>query len=66
MGISVDNILRDDEANEEFRKINVDIAGVECEAKTPEVELLEAAVHIVYLQKNQYATLADYDKNYED
>ena len=53
-GDTVNNILPDDKAfNEDFIKIDRNIAGVEWEA-----EIQEAAVHMSQLNNNQYVSLA--------
>ena len=68
-GATVSNILPDDEANEAFKKIDGNIAGVDWEAETPEQEIQGPEIHRPHINKNQYAALAgdeDDDENWDD
>ena len=68
-GATVNDIFPDDEANEEFNRIYGNITGVDCESDPPEQEIQEPAVHILYIQNNEYVALADnddYNKNEDD
>ena len=65
-GVTVIDILLDDDANKAFNKINGNIAGVEWEAEPLEQEIQEVAVKIARIQKNQYAALADDEGNDEN
>ena len=66
VGVAVNDILSDDDANEAFSKIDRNIAGVEWEAEPLDPELPEVAVHIPHINNNQYAALVNNDKNNED
>ena len=59
-GVTVNDILPDDKANEAFDEIDGNITGVEGEA---EAEIQEPATHIPQINKNQYALLADEEEN---
>ena len=56
-GTTVNNILTDDEANEEFNKIDGNITGVDWEAELPEQEIQEPAVHMTQTNNNKYEAL---------
>ena len=55
-GATVNDILPDDEANEEFEKTNGNITGVKWEAET---EIQEPATHAPQINNNRYVALAD-------
>ena len=59
-GAMVNDILPDDEANEEFKKIDRNITGVEWET---EAETQEPATYAPQTSNNQYAALADEEEN---
>ena len=58
-GITVNDILPDDNANEAFNKIDRSLTGVDWEAEPPEQEIKKAAVQIRHIKNNQYTALAD-------
>ena len=66
VGVAVNDILSDDDANEAFSKIDRNIAGVEWEAEPLDPELPEVAVHIPHINNNQYAALADNEDDDEN
>ena len=55
---TVNDILPDDELNEASDEIDRNITGVEWEAET---EIQETETHILQINNNQYAALADYE-----
>ena len=59
-GATVNDILPDDEVNEVFDEIDGNITGVNWEAET---EIQEPATHILQINNNQYAALADEEEN---
>ena len=59
LGLAVNDILPEDDANKAFSEINVNIAGVEWEAEPPEPELQESAFHVPHINNNKYVALVD-------
>ena len=57
-GATENNILTDDEANEAFKKIDGNIAGMDWEAEPQDLE-----AHMPQLKNNQYAALARNEYN---
>ena len=55
---TVNDILTDDEANDAFKKIDGNIAGMEWEAEPQDLE-----AHMTQLKNNQYAALARNEYN---
>ena len=51
-GLTVNDILTYGDANEAFRKIDINVVGVEWEAKPLETELQEAAVNVPHIHNN--------------
>ena len=65
-GATENDILPDDEANKAFNEIDGNIVGVNWETEPPEKEIQEPAFHILHMNKNMYAALADNEDDDEN
>ena len=58
-GVTVNDILPDDDANKEFKTIDGNFAGGDWEAEPMEQEIQETAFHILHINNNQHVELAE-------